>query len=562
MQKRHNFFQLGVALALSLVLLGLTIPGLAWAVDLLVNGQFEQFQSYGQEWRGFPERYGQGWSVRVIEGEEDLHLMDTDTYGRFIAAVFGLPYLNYHLEGALAQNAASRRAYNFVLSQTVSTQLGQDYTFGGKIVTFWKGPGPEVDHTKIFKRIGLDPTGGGAYDGPNVIWTDWDSLDNAWTSPALAARAEAGQMTVFIQVNNTGADVGPAHLNTTYIDSFRFEQAPIASLTLPGVAPPGPLAVSWDVQIPDPGYWSLWGYDVQVRDETVGTWQTLQEHSGGNGKNKNYTFNSEPGKAYTFRVRAWQQRGPGGDAVITALPGLWVEKSVTTGQAVVGRVINHAGLGIPGVTIRASGVPGPATSGSNGRYTLPTGADGTFEVQAEDFDGLAAPPASSVNVTSAAQTDLTITMRPTGPNQAIRNGDFETDTSQWRHSGGSAVIILIGDNGHSGGGSMLLNSGISVFQTNTVTSMYNPLLSFWYKSEVPMTVQILGTEALNPVREEVAGPVSEWSHFIMEWELQQDYTGPIGARLTPDAGGKVFIDEVSLGPGMHPAYLPEITKGD
>ena len=39
-----------------------------------------------------------------------------------------------------------------MLSQTVSVQTGKDYAFGGKIVSFWKGPDNDIDHTKTKVR--------------------------------------------------------------------------------------------------------------------------------------------------------------------------------------------------------------------------------------------------------------------------------------------------------------------------------------------------------------------------------------------------------------------------
>ena len=559
MQRRQKL-QLAVTLGLSLLLVSLIGPGLAWAVDLLANGPFEQFQSYeGQDWRGFPEKYGEGWSVTVLDGKDDLHLMDSDNYGKFLAAVFGLPYLNYRLEGTLSQIASSRRGYNFVLSQTVATQPGQAYAFGGKIVTFWKGPGPEVDHTKIFKRIGIDPTGGTAYDGPNVAWTGWDSLDNAWTSPALAVLAGASQATVFIQIDNRGGDVGPAHLNPSHIDSFKFELAPVAQLTLPDTAPPGPINVSWGVTIPDSGYWNLWGYDVEYRDSPAGTWQTIQEHSGENRTNDSYVLPAEAGKTYTVRVRPWQQREPGGDPTITALPGLWLEKTVIVGQAITGRVINHAGLALMGVTVTASGVTTPAVSGPNGLFTIATGAEGDFEVQAGDFEEFVAPPASQVTVTLSAPTYVTITLRPGGTGQALQNNDFETGAAPWQSSDGSPINTSNGQ-AHTGSGSLLLSGSASIFQHSTAADMGNPLLSFWYQADAPFTVQLLATGALTPAVEANVGPAAEWTHYILDWRLNGTYSGAIGARFTPGAGGSAYIDEVSLAAGPERVYLPVVTK--
>jgi hypothetical protein len=549
----------GLALSLGFIttLLVILETGTAWAVDLLVSGPFDSFESYnGEEWRGYPESQGLGWTVNVLE-EDGLHFMDSETFGHFAADLYGVPDNNYRIEGSYSQVFASRHGFDFVFSQTVAVDVGHDYAFGGKVVTFWKGPGGEWDDSKIFKRIGVDPSGGLSYDGPNVIWTDWDGTDNAWTSPALAFRAQASQTTVFIQVENVAEDVGAAYLNTGYFDNFKFELAPVATLALPSQAAPGPVNISWGVTIPDPGFWNLWGYDVEYKEDAVGIWQTIQTHDGSNGQDTSFNFTAEAGQTYTFRVRPWQQRAPAGDPATTAMPGVWVEKSVTVGQAIVGQVIDHAGLGLNGVTVSVNGTTTSTLSTDGGSYQLSTGAAGTFDIKADDYNGLVAPPPTAVTTTQDSPGNLTIMLRPTGAHQALNNNDFEVNLSNWTVSGSATVSDI---ERHTGNRSLLLTGGAAISQIGSVTDMRFPLLSFWYKTDNGATLAVDFLGASGSLQTKTLDAASDWTHVTIDSGLGERYTGLAGVEFSHAGGTSIFIDEVSLAAGPYKTYLPLILK--
>ena len=333
MRTKSRWLRFLTALGLGLLVTLLALPTNSLAVNLLSNGGFQLFQLYtegsqARTWHGYPEQVGQDWTVTAVDGSDGLHLMDSHTLGLLAATVYGVPYSNHHVEGVLAQALALQTGYSVLLSQTMAVDAGTDYALGGKIVTFWKGSGGEILHTKLFKRVGIDPTGGVDYSSANVEWTDWDGTDDTWTSPAIAAGVQANKATVFIQVENRGESVGTDTFNSGYLDSFRFERAPIATLNLPSTTPAGALTVTWGATIPDPDYWALWGYDVEYKDDAVGSWQRVQSTDGANNTATSHTLNAQAGKAYTFRVRAWQQKKPGGDPAIPALPGVWVEKQM------------------------------------------------------------------------------------------------------------------------------------------------------------------------------------------------------------------------------------------
>ncbi|MCB0208136.1 MAG: fibronectin type III domain-containing protein [Anaerolineae bacterium] len=534
-----------------IVLVGFFVPAVAVAANLLTNGRFESFQSYnGEDWRGYPEKIGQGWSVEVFD-EDGLHFMDSDTFGKFLSATYGVPYLNYKLEGNYAQAFASRRAFDYVLYQTVNTTSGQDYAAGGKVVTFYKGSGPEINHTKVFKRIGIDPTGGTDAGSTDIMWTDWDGTDNAWTGPALAYTASGSQATLFIQVKNTEPDVGAAYLNTGYIDNFKFEPAPVATLNLPTQGSPGSVNVSWSVSIPDTSFWSLWGYDVQYKVNSSSTWQTIQEHD--DGDDTSYTLNATAGKIYTFRVRPWQQHGTG-DAATAAMPGVWQEKSITIGDAITGRVINHAGLGLSGVTVAIDSPSTSTTSDTDSTYALATGGGGNFDIVASSFNGLIAPPTTTVNVPAGGIAELDLMLRPTGSAQGITNNDFETDLSGWDSSGSASAAAA---DWHTGQGSLLISNSASISQSNSIADMDRPLLSFWYKSDASFTVEFLDGSGV--VKSKTLSSVSEWTYASLDSGLGEDYSGQVGAQFSYSGGAaNIYIDEVSIGEGPLRTYLPVV----
>jgi hypothetical protein len=541
--------------------------GTIYAASTFSNGGFETYQSYeGKAWRSYPESYGADWSLQVID-EDGLHFMDSDTFAQFITNVYLYPTSNYKLTGDYSQVFTSRHTFNFVLYQTVDVNAGTDYTFGGKIVSFWKGPGPEVDHTKIFKRIGIDWSGGTDYSNPNIDWTAWDSTDNDWRSPALAGTATGSTATVFIQVDNRGDDVGAVYLNSGHIDSFYFEPAPVVNINAPAQTGAGTVNITWDTDIDNPGDWSVWGYDVQFKDNVTNNWQTLQWHDQSGGDNESYSFTAEAGRSYTIRIRPWQEWGPIGDPAYPALPGIWKEQTIAVGGAVIGSVSNHMGLPFPGVVITATPATSPATSLSNGFYSLPTGA-GAFSVKATDTGGFIAPPAADVIVPSGTTNGyLDITMRPVGNNQAISNGDFETDLSGWQVSGGVAVTDT--DN-HSGQGSMAISGAGTVSQSNVITNVFNPLLSFWYKSDTTFSAELIGatagsnqlhSQAISALRTATIPAAADWTFASLDMGDTETITAEMGVNFSLSGPtGTVYIDEVSIAEGPLRSYLPVIFR--
>jgi putative sterol carrier protein len=197
----------------------------------LLNGSFDDFQPFIRDggakvWKEpqFPERYGAHWTlVTVSEGESRMHLMDSETFGRFTQKYFGGGGLNYHVHGSHSQVITSRYQFDMVLMQTVAAQPGREYAFHGNCVSYFKGTDNPATHGKVFKTVGIDPTGGRDYSSPNVVWGDRDGRDHEWRHVTIQAKARANTITVFIRLENTERDVGTTELNIIHLDQFELE---------------------------------------------------------------------------------------------------------------------------------------------------------------------------------------------------------------------------------------------------------------------------------------------------------------------------------------------------
>lgn len=196
-----------------------------------MNGSFDEYQPYHRDgenkfWKEpqFPEEYGKYWTLQLIsERKSRIHVMNSGVYGKFAQKYFGGKGLDYHQHGRYSQVIASRYGYSLVFYQTIQAQPNHDYTLKGMIVSFYKGTSGERADGKIFKTIGIDPTGGRDYNAATVVWGDRDGKDNEWRYPALKVKAQANAITVFIRIENTEKDVGETELNLVHLERFELE---------------------------------------------------------------------------------------------------------------------------------------------------------------------------------------------------------------------------------------------------------------------------------------------------------------------------------------------------
>ncbi|GAB4434552.1 MAG: hypothetical protein Kow0031_16270 [Anaerolineae bacterium] len=194
-----------------------------------VNGGFEYYQPYIKDgaprfWREFPERYGAGWTLQIIKEGSDgaAHIMDSGAFAKFAQKYFHGNGHDYHIQGRHSQVITGRYSYDLVLHQSIKATPGKEYTFKGSIVTFFRGPGTPPGHNKIFKTLGIDPTGGTNYSAGSVVWGERDGEDNKWKYPSVRVKAQGDAITLFIRISST-EEVDKTDLNTVHMDDFKLE---------------------------------------------------------------------------------------------------------------------------------------------------------------------------------------------------------------------------------------------------------------------------------------------------------------------------------------------------
>ncbi|MCB0223700.1 MAG: hypothetical protein KDI02_08425, partial [Anaerolineae bacterium] len=112
---------------------------------------------------------------------------------------------------------------------------------------------------------------------------------------------------------------------------------------------------------------------------------------------------------------------------------------------------------------------------------------------------------------------------------------------------------------HTGQGSLLMADSASISQTNNITGMDRPLLSFWYKSDASFTVEFL--DGSGAVASKTLSSVSDWTYASLDSGLGEAYSGQVGAKFTYAGGAaNIYIDEVGIGEGPLQMYFPIIFR--
>ena len=540
-----------LAPALVVVALSLLLAGASLAAQFLDNPGLNNpatFQDTGRVWRTFNEKVADGWWYYYVaegtneasSGAHKLHWMSSQQF----AQAFG--GLDYYREGNAAQVIWS--SYDFdagIYQQVGGLTIGKDYAFEVGVASYWRGSGYPITNGKMKKCIGVDPYGGTNPAASTVIW-DWegcDSTDKTWPYLDMAATARAITMTVFVRIQSPD-NQSPNHtdLNYVYIDDGRLTLAPTVTLTAPSVSDAS-VDIQWGVTI-DPA-WTLQGVEVQYKDHADGVWHTVQENTD---TGTSYVLAGQPGHIYTIRARAWQKQGS------YDLHGLWVEKQVQVGGAFAGYVRNHFGAGVSGADISAGG--SHVTSDSGGFYALQPPAYGQVYAVAASGGSYGSPPPISASVAGQTSvTSITFTLKPA--DDAITNGDFESDTSGWNKSGaGSATRFSSGQ--RSGQASLRLTGPVTMAQSVALSNVYNPTLSFWHNLADGASLEVSLSQGGTPLATKVlAANSGGWQHAWLPLGVSEAYTGSLTVSFYV-AGGQASLDEVSLGKGPYTTFLPII----
>ena len=339
-------------------------------------------------------------------------------------------------------------------------------------------------------------------------------------------------------------------MDIVYIDAAKVDLAPTVSLNV-SVTGGAQVSSSWVGSAATD--WSIKGVEVQYREETSSEWQIIQGKTGDG--DSSFSFTGQPGRSYIVRARPWQTRAEPYNGDVD-MPGLWVEESVAVGGAFAGYVWNNFGLGLNGALV--STTDNSSSSDSQGFYSLVPLEYGRPYVLTASADGyLSPPPIGGTVADSTSVTPINFTLKPF--NDAITNGDFESDVGGWNLGGAGTGVIFSGDH-RSGAASLELTGPVSLTQVVSISGAYNPTLSFWLKPALSggNTFQVILSDSTSSVsRTFTAASAGEWQHAWLPLNQPDTFREPLTVSFVL-TGSQVFLDEVSLGDGPHTVFFPII----
>ena len=391
------------------------------------------------------------------------------------------------------------------------------------------------------------------------------------------------------------------------MDSAVLARTPTISAVSPAVSQSTSFVVRWDNAETAPGARALRGYEVQWKDEAGGGWHdwiTWDPTQSPNTDVTQATFTGERGHTYRFRARVWQRYTNGAHLYSPYRPdgdtGTYIK-----GPELEGHVFSNEGHAVSGATIAISDTAYSAVSDGNGYYRirfLPL--DGPRTITLSHPNWLTPPPVQNVTFGASETVTLDWSLRP--PDDAVSNGDFESELDDW-----SAIIEqgvspqVVDDPVHTGGGALALAGDAAtafttgVTQTVTLAGSWQPALSFWYRPETvdlddvfnvvltvvgdtvrsapavqgdigaggladaPLADAVTATHVFTPSLE-----VGNWQHLPLTFGPEEFMTATVTIRLQVWDDGdevptKVYVDEVSLGRtpgGPYRGYLPLVLR--
>jgi hypothetical protein len=405
-------------------------------------------------------------------------------------------------------------------------------------------------------------------------------------------------MTVFVRVISPNGSGGLPYLNYSFYDSAILAQTPTIRAISPEVSEELSFTVRWDNALVAPGGGQLKWRDVQWLDEAEGVWHDWLVRTYASEA----MFTGERGHTYRFRARAWQKYPNGAHLYGPYRPQ---GDTVTTvaGPTLTGVVLDPEEQPVRGATVAVQGTTYTASTDLAGRYLLQLPTVGPWNVVVSHPWWGSPPPVHDLTVGLTETVPLTWTLRP--PDDAIINGGLEQGLAGWTigsaagaapavvdepvHTGRGALSLAGDPSLALGGGARRLHSeSASVNQNVALTSVWDPVMSFWYcplavgnrdtgrdtaavRFNVLLTVVTPGVGAGLPVTAThvltpnlgVGGWQHVWHHVAARDTL---LTGVVTVefRLSGIGNGvpdTVLVDEVSLGRtagGPWAIYLPLI----
>ncbi len=541
------------------ILLGCIIASVSYAANFIQNDGLEApFDKY-DTWTGS----GVTFDLEVAHDWEKFHITGGDKLRYFRASAVAFLYgYTEKRDGSDAQLYWSTSPFDAgIYQQVTGLTVGENYGFQAGILQVYGNTTSGIDG-KMFRSVGVDPAGGTDPSATTVIWGPEEGLNADWFYPGIGFQATSTTATVFIRVR--AIDNAPTYEeNAVWTDDTFLDIAPTTTLALTADSPTQVSAI-WSGS-PRNGF-NLWAYEAQYRKTTDSAWVNLQSFNSRTTTPPTATsanFSATPNTEYIVRARTWHEQSSGDGHEV---PGPWVEKIITVGGMVSGKILDNQGYSFAGATVAVDGDPATSTSSDgSGNYTLLTGA-GDFGLVTTTPSGWATEQPVQVTVPDAATTvPLTITLTPS--DNVISNGDFENDLSDWMVQGDAPLSVTTGQ--YNGQASLCLTGSVTISQSRLISDSFEPGLSFWYKTEGDtenFTAKIIGNETLA-----VAGTLSipaanEWSHIWLPLNVMGTYTGPVVARFnltqTGEPVSQVYLDSVSLGASrqISHVFLPLILK--
>jgi len=453
--------------------------------------------------------------------------------------------------------------------QQVSVTPGTDYAAQASILTIWETSHTRTDD-KMLKQMGIDPNGGTDPNSSDIVWGPTKGSDVKWESVKTSATAISSTLTLFVLVTSE-ASSSTSLRNQVFVDAVVLTKAPSASATSPALSTDLSFSAEWSGTPAYSGNSLEYDVDYKVDDGSWIFWKGKTESAAATfGPTSPTTV--EYGHTYHFRARAWEDYGYY-NTIRVKLPGVFAGGNGDTSTfvgGIYGYVRNHWAGPVGGATVAISGTASSTTTNSNGCYGLPLPDVGSYEVTAS-HSGYGSPPSITIDVYSATTTiPLTFTLRP--PDDVVVNGDFEGDLSDWATTGTAPTVVT--SPLHSGDYSLAMSSNLGITQTQPVSGMHEPTLSFWYTIVTSETVgndsfkaclyqndpsDCAATFAVTPTAD------VDWTHQWLALGLDEVYTGPVGIYFNLEQDGSepttIYLDEVSLGQGPYKIYLPLTVKG-
>ncbi|MFO7538595.1 MAG: SdrD B-like domain-containing protein [Chloroflexota bacterium] len=227
---------------------GLFSPTPAQAqANLLTNPNFAQPFSGG---------VANGWSAwhRQSEKTDDC----TDPY--YFQPRWNLEFnTDYIYEGGTSQYIGNNwDTWSAGVYQTVAATPGTTYRFTFRAIgrtTSEPDPAPSEGYVQMNIRAGIDPGGGTAWNGANVVWGGGGSPHDQWQQFSVEATATGSQITVFTSANmaQPGSNQCLQFLDTWYDTAqLTVVQVEPTATNTPPPPPPPPPATNTPVNTPTP----------------------------------------------------------------------------------------------------------------------------------------------------------------------------------------------------------------------------------------------------------------------------------------------------------------------